>query len=272
MLFKDLKDPGFCESLIWTPEYVNAITSFAMLYFSVLGLFLNKTRNYLIITIFSNIFVNFIGSFAFHYTLYQGWGLIDTITMVIAGFFGMYTIWTTILQFFIIGNVLHYISIVFFMLTNVFMAFSLADRALDNFIGFETAIAVPFILIIIGTVVEIIIAKCKGVETKERVEYVDFTVIKYLIAGVVMVFLTSLIWLLTEPFCYTKDNRIAYTFSHAFWHIFVSYGFYLIAVCNIYLHGFLRKGRSALVYRFDNDGFFFLFPRCTFTINKNLLT
>lgn len=260
MLFTEEKSQGFCESLIWSPEYVNVITSFSMLFFSLLGIFLNRTHNLLIITVFSNLFVNFIGSFGFHYSLYQGWGLIDTISMLISAYFGMFTIWIIILESILSRFLLFIVSSFMIVITNFLLVLSLADRCLDNFIGFNTVIAFPFIMIIVGAVAEIILFSIKGVEKR---------VVHYLITGVVMVFLSSLIWLLTEPFCYTHDNRIAYTFSHGFWHVFVSYGFYIIAVCNIYIHGFNRRNRSDLEYTFINTGFFKMFPRCIYEVNSS---
>lgn len=260
MLFKDLKDPGFCESIIWDHEYVNALTSFSMLFVSIMGLFLNRTHNYLIMTIWSCFFVNFIGSFAFHYTLYQGWGMVDTISMLIAAYFGAYTIITILLEFFKNRTITYYFSMIIFILSNTMLVFSLSDRCLDNFIGFNSSIAVPFITIIISVIITIIVISHRDIDKRIR---------NYLIIGVVNVFLSSLIWLLTEPFCYTKNRDIAYTFSHAFWHVFVSYGFYLIAVCFIYIHGNNRRGRSDLSWVFDNNGFFYVFPRVYYKINES---
>ena len=75
--------------------------------------------------------------------------------------------------------------------------------------------------------------------------------------GVGYILLSGSLWIFTEHFCYTFDF-VKYLFGHVWWHIFVSYGGYLLSLVPSYLT--LRERYSTLYIK--KDEFFIPYLDC----------
>lgn len=244
-------DHNFCESSIYStnphPEYLNAISS---LFISFIGLNALRKKNLHVFVsmMYSCLAVNGVLSYLYHYYNSIGYGLLDRMSMVLLGLNTTHVFYTTLRRSGVIlpsfyTNIGIHLSIVFYY------SILLTVAGLHKEILFNILFAL-FLVSIIGYVYLI-----------SRWTHVDPNVLQIGWRGVKCIVFSGIFWLTTEGLC-NHLFFIKYLFGHVWWHIFVSYGGYLVSIvpCYLLLEHTKFKGETIVVH-YD----FFRLPYLEFT-------
>ena len=244
-----IKDNSFCESLIYgDPEYVNAFSSFVMLFFGIFLLFLTKCNNALIRIISASIAITGIGSFAFHWTLWTSTGLLDTVPMLVASYTASYLTMDLILYKYvkidkkeirtyeICSNMLALI-----VLCGLYPAIMITGIDGSNGVSFDILFAIPNVIIIFATLFMRFYTFENYYHNKENNDlfgdvkrsFVSVSV------GLSSAAVAAILWFVTELNCDEYD-WMKYTYAHGLWHIGMSYGYYQLMVFFIYMNALIR--------------------------------
>jgi hypothetical protein len=217
-------DHNFCESTIYSsnphPEYLNAVSS---LFISFIGI--NALRkphlNIIVSMMYSCLAVNGVLSYLYHYYNSIGYGLLDRMSMVLLGLNTTYVFFMTIKKrkllhlSFCINTMMHITIIAYY-------SFLLTIAGLHQEILFNILFGL-FLVSIIGYVYII-----------SSLTKIDPEVLKIGWRGVKYIVYSGIFWLATEGLC-NQVFFIKYLFGHVWWHIFVSYGGYLVSIIPNYL-------------------------------------
>lgn len=217
-------DHNFCESTIYSsnphPEYLNAISS---LFISFIGL--NALRkphlNIIVSMMYSCLACNGFLSYLYHYYNSIGYGLLDRMSMVLLGLNTTYVFFMTakrrkLLHLSFCMNTMIHLTII------SYYTFLLTIAGLHNEVLFNILFSL-FLVSIIGYVYII-----------SNVAKIDPEVLRIGWRGVKCIGYSGIFWLTTEGLC-THIFFIKYIFGHVWWHIFVSYGGYLVSIIPNYL-------------------------------------
>lgn len=214
-------DHNFCESSIYSPdqhpEYLNSISS---LFITFIGLnALQKPRISIFLSImYSCLAVNGVMSFLYHYYNSIGYGLLDRMSMVLLGLSTSYICYMTVNQaifrFHNIVNIIIHLSIV------SYYSFLLTVAGLHQEILFN----IMFTIFLGSIAVYVYFVR----------NFVDKKVISFGWKGVKYIFLSAFFWISTEGLC-DHFFFIKYLFGHVWWHVFVSYGGYLVSIVPQYI-------------------------------------
>jgi hypothetical protein len=205
-------DHSFCEALLYggPPEYFNAFTSLYISYVGLYGLKNNFHLNNDIFLIYSALFINGIASFAYHWTNYIGFGIIDRSSMILIA---IPSINCGIKEL----NYLYHIS----ELNNkIFLFFNqMYLLALITFLcmGYEEVFNGIFGVFLALILIFIYLLNNKKIKNKYLI-YGNY--------GIFMIFIAGISWIIIEKLCSTF-SIMKYLHGHAIWHIFVSSGGYL---------------------------------------------
>jgi hypothetical protein len=217
-------DHNFCESSIYSlnphPEYLNAVSS---LFISFIGLnALRKPHLHSIVSMmYSCLAVNGLLSYLYHYYNSIGYGLLDRMSMVLLGLNTTYVFFMTakrrrLLHISFCMNTIIHLTII------SYYTFLLTIAGLHHEILFNVLFAL-FLVSIIGYVYII-----------SNIVKIDPEVLKIGWRGVKCIVYSGIFWLTTEGLC-SHIFFIKYLFGHVWWHIFVSYGGYLVSIIPNYL-------------------------------------
>jgi hypothetical protein len=227
-------DHNFCESTIYStgphPEYFNAISSLFITFIGLNGLFKPKL-SILLKMVYSSLTVNGIASCLYHYYNSIGFGILDRMSMILIAYTSMYLLIEPICsgykKFLNIFLALYFTLILTYTGLHNELAFNILFAGfLLSLIFFINLINAPNHIILIG---------------KSGVKYILFSCI---------------FWLSTEALCF-KIGFIKYLFGHVFWHIFVSYGGYLISLVPHYLY-LDKKYNNQVIIKNDIFGLVYL--------------
>lgn len=209
-------DHNFCESTIYSsgrhPEYLNAASS---LFITFIGLnAMRKPHLSIFLSMMYSCFaVNGVLSLLYHYYNSIGYGLLDRMSMVLLGWTTSYICFNTIkkaksveLSFY--GNMCVHLSIV------SYYSLLLTIAGLHK----EGTFNVLFSLFLASIAVYVFM-----------VRHIDKKVISIGWKGVRYILLSGVFWIATEGLC-THLFFIKYLFGHVWWHVFVSYGGYLVSM------------------------------------------
>lgn len=234
-------DHNFCESTIYSsnphPEYFNAISS---LFITFIGLnAIRKPNIHVFISLmYSCLAINGVLSYLYHYYNSIGYGLLDRMSMVLLSYNTTYVFYITlkragVFQPSFSKNVLINLLIVFYY------SFLLTIAGLHKEILFNILFAM-FLVSIVGYIYFV------SIKT-----HIDPTVLTIGWKGVKCIVFSGVFWLTTEGLC-SHLFFIKYLFGHVWWHIFVSYGGYLVSIVPSYL--FLDRVKikgETLVVKYD---------------------
>lgn len=221
-------DHNFCESTIYSaesshPEYFNALSS---LFITFIGLnAMHKPHlTIFLYMMYACLAVNGILSFLYHYHNSIGFGLLDRMSMVLLGFSTSYVCYTSIKKlthFSFYANILVHLSIVSYYSFLLTVA-GLHDEFVFNalFTAFLGSIAVYMYAIKMYILYNEI--------------YIDQRIMLMGWKGVRCIFASAIFWIVTEGLC-SHLSFIKYLFGHVWWHIFVSYGGYLVSIVPRYI-------------------------------------
>jgi Ceramidase len=208
-LYQDTQEP----ILPVQPEYVNSFTSLIIFFLGLL-LLQKSSKQPTIFQLCATCFMcNGIASFGYHWTLMSILGSLDTASMIFASYFGASYL------FEITRNINHpyfkWITIVenFVLMCGLLLTIGFAEQT-TGIPEFEFQY---WFMLAQGFV-------CSGLA---RWVYYVPRIRKAIALGFSIVVSSGILWLITEPSCH-NNHWIAYTFSHAFFHIGMSSGFYIM--------------------------------------------
>jgi hypothetical protein len=244
-------DHNFCESTIYSsnphPEYLNAFSSLFITFIGLNGL--RKPHIHLFVSLmYSCLAVNGVLSYLYHYYNSIGYGLLDRMSMVLLGYNTTYVFYTTLKR----SNIFQpsfYKNVAINLMIIFYYSFLLTIAGLHKEILFN----VLFALFLVSTIGYVYLVS--------RKTHIDSNVLKIGWRGVKCIFFSGIFWLTTEGLC-SHLFFIKYLFGHVFWHIFVSYGGYLVSIIPSYIFlDRLKINGEIVVVKYD----FFRMPYLDFT-------
>ena len=215
-------DHNFCESTIYSterhPEYLNTVSSLFITFIGLNALFKKPQLSIFLTIMYSCLVVNGVLSFLYHYYNSIGYGLLDRMSMVLLGLSTSYVCYTTIknlvftFSFFV--DMLIHLSIV------AYYSFLLTIAGLHKEVVFNTLFTV-----FLGSIALYVYVVRNHVERN---------IISLGWKGVRYIFASAIFWITTEGLC-DHFFFIKYLFGHVWWHVFVSYGGYLVSIVPQYI-------------------------------------
>ncbi len=216
----DSYDHSFCEAKLWNgpPEYINSITSLFITLIGIYGLKNNKHLNNEIFMLYSALVINGIASALYHWTNYLGWGYVDRFSMIliaIPSVFGGFKELAYLYKFNSkLNKVLITIVQLYFTLIITFCALDY-EQVFNMMFGFFLGFILFFVIMVNN--------KKQIMDDKVKI------LINYGFIGVTMIIIAGISWIVIENLC-ESYWIMKYTHGHALWHIFVSYGGYLVSL------------------------------------------
>jgi hypothetical protein len=247
--------PGFCESVVsGPPEYVNSISSLAMVFFGLMGLFVTQNHNIIIRVTSAFLTVTGIGSIAFHASLQSGWGHVDALPMLLASYIGAYQAFDVLLykKLLSLANTTYesygskdkrlyerisgLLALIFMSLLSFTLAISLSE---DYAYLFSILFAIPEILIGLAALLirfvshnDIKEMERNGLDAKDIYHAFNIMYIGFGLSVAAAIF-----WFTTELYC--KDNTwLRFLYAHGIWHITISLGMYFLMQFLVFTYSF----------------------------------
>lgn len=227
-------DHNFCESTIYSngahPEYLNSLSSLYITFIGLNGLFKPKL-SILLKMVYSSLTINGLASCLYHYYNSIGFGILDRMSMILIAYTSMYLLIEPIC--FGYKNCLNILLALYFTLILTFTG--LHNELAFNILFAGFLLSLIFFINLINAPTHIILIGKLG--------------IKYILCSCIF-------WLCTEALC-AKIGFIKYLFGHVFWHIFVSYGGYLISLVPHYVY-LDKKYNNKVIIKKDIFGLTYL--------------
>jgi hypothetical protein len=215
-------DHNFCESTIYSterhPEYLNTVSSLFITFIGLNALFRKHQLSIFLTIMYSCLAVNGVLSFLYHYYNSIGYGLLDRMSMVLLGLSTSYVCYTTIknlvFTFGFFVDMLIHLSIV------AYYSFLLTIAGLHKEVVFNTL----FTVFLASIALYVYVVR----------KHVERDIISLGWKGVRYIFASAIFWITTEGLC-GHFFFIKYLFGHVWWHVFVSYGGYLVSIVPQYI-------------------------------------
>ena len=209
------KDPRghFCEAtMFYNHEYLNSFSSLFITISGIYGFIKNKSeeQDHEIYLVYSSLIINGIASFAYHWTNFIGWGLIDRITLILIAYPSMIII---IRETSFLYNVKQYISKISSLCVQIYFTTFIILCAIQYDDLFNIFFGIYFLYLSIF----VVLIKHKKISIKNGV------------IGISCIIFGSIFWILTEQFC-EEIVFIKYLYGHTIWHILVSVGAYFLTI------------------------------------------
>jgi hypothetical protein len=218
----NLYDHNFCESTIYStsqhPEYLNAISS---LFITFVGLnaLTKQPLKILYSMVYSSLAINGILSYFYHYYNSIGWGLLDRMSMVLLALNTTYIFVNTIKKLQLFKNeYLHHLIIISYYS----ILLTVAGLHIENLFNILFALFLSSIIFFMFVI------------NRNAKHIVNMNILRLGWKGVIYIILSGIFWIGTESLCNTLPF-IKYLFGHVWWHIFVSYGGYLVSLVPLYI-------------------------------------
>jgi hypothetical protein len=213
-------DHSFCEAKLWNgpPEYINSLTSIIISIIGIYGLINNHHNNYNIYLLYSSLIINGITSFFYHWNNQLGWGLLDRFSMILIAISSIYGGFIELSYLYKLNNnskkIFALLSILYFtiLLTVCGLGY---EEIFNTLFGIFLALII-FSMYLINKKADIINSQIHKL-------------IKNGIIGIILITIAGISWILIEKLCNTV-SIMKYLQGHAIWHIFVSFGGYLISI------------------------------------------
>ena len=210
----NLFDHNFCESTIYSniqhPEYMNALSSLFITFIGLNGL-RKPHLSILLCMCYSCLSINGILSYYYHYYNTIGYGLLDRMSMVLLALNTTYLFVNNIKK-----NIFIHLSITSYYT----ILLTTAGLHMENL--FNTL----FALFLFSTVIYMYYIEMMRVILNKNITRYGWKGVKYII-------MSGIFWIVTELLC---NDFVKYLFGHVWWHIFVSYGGYLVSIVPHYIY------------------------------------
>ncbi len=235
-------DHNFCESTIYStgphPEYANAISSLFISWIGYKGL-TNPHNNFSTCMLYTSLFINGITSCAYHYYNNIGWGLLDRMSMVLIAMSSTYLFIQHIHLFLIFDNWMHYDNITKLIHVIVMSYFTLLFTI--GGLHWETTFNSLFGLFLVSLAIYVWLVGKHQIKLQ-----IPYQIVNFGWTGVHHILKSGIFWIVTEIGC-KHLSIFKYVFGHVWWHVFVSYGGYLISLIPVYLHMNKNNGKSIVI-------------------------
>ena len=245
-------DHGFCESVGETlpfPEIFNSYSSMCMLIFGLIGLLLTLRykRVYDIRFICGLLVVNGVGSFYYHYTQQIGWAVVDELSMMLSvglGLNSMYTmiinsldlpVSTNIYSFQSIHNHITYKGLLTIALASYVVFIYPLSMFEEMREWFPMIFTIPMMCLIPGSAYIYMNHYRNTYVYKSCDKSYENNGGDLLLNGLKWTLFASTVWGFTEPLC-QEYTFIKYFHTHVIWHIFISYGMFLLIMFLLHFH------------------------------------
>ena len=225
-------DHNFCESMIYSTgtspqiEYLNAVSS---LFITFIGLnALTKPDNdFFLQLLYSALAVNGITSCVYHWVNNIGWGLLDRMSMIIIAMASIY-LFMKHLDNFILQDTSKYGKL---LMSGIHLLVCGYFTTLFTIAGLhmESVFNVLFGLFLVSLVGFMWLVNKRKDNSK-----ISGPIFKFGWDGIKYIALSGIFWIVTENLC-GHIWFIKYLFGHVMWHVFVSYGGYLLSIVPKYL-------------------------------------
>lgn len=220
-------DHNFCESSIYKNqqhgEYLNSISSLFISFIGVYGLM----KPYPYLFLYSSLVVNGITSFFYHWYNNIGWGLLDRMSMVLIALSSTQIFLDHIIIFIKLEKwkkrkqMMQWIYI--FVTSYFTILLTISGLHMEDVFNGLFALFLGSLFIYM-----VLVHKHHG----------NLTIPKEVVQigwnGSFMILVSGCFWIFTETLC-TTFPFVKYLFGHVWWHIFVSYGGYLLSLIPKYL-------------------------------------
>ena len=223
-------DHNFCESLIYSighhPEYLNSISS---LFITFIGLnaLTKPCINFFLQILFSALAINGITSCYYHWFNNIGWGLLDRMSMILIAMGSTYLFISHIDKFIKLDkwkNIKLLTSGIHLLVCGYFTTlFTIAGLHMESLFN-----------ILFGLFLASLTVYMWLVNKHQHNLKIPQQIVKFGWDGIKYIALSGTFWIITENLC-KHIWFIKYFFGHVFWHIFVSYGGYLLSLVPNYL-------------------------------------
>lgn len=244
MKWNDLAN-GFCEGIVsGPPEYVSSVTSIAMLFYGLMGLFVTRNHNVLIRITSAMLAVTGVGSFMYHWTWYQGWGQLDGIPMMIASYLGLFQIMDLLFYKKISLDDNNKRKYELISGANALMLMSMMLISLSLSVTDDTShlFTILFALPEVMMALCIVATKCT-IQTRDKslpIEKEILTAYRVGYRGILTAVVAAVIWVLSENLC-PYNPWLRYTYMHGIWHIAISAGMYNIMQFMVFLYSYYKN-------------------------------
>jgi hypothetical protein len=218
-------DHNFCESLIYSngphPEYLNAISSLFITFVGINGL-IKPNINFYLQMLFSALAVNCVTSCYYHWFNSIGWGLLDRMSMIMIALASTFLFMGHLDKFIKLdkwNNVKFLISIIHLLVSTYFtILLTIAGLHIEDTFN-----------ILFGLFLTSLVIYMRLVNKHKHNLNMPPQIINFGWKGIKYIALSGAFWLITENLC-SNIWFIKYLFGHVWWHIFVSYGGYLLSL------------------------------------------
>jgi hypothetical protein len=243
-------DHNFCESTIYSneqhPEYFNSISSLFITFIGINAI-MKPNINFLLSMLYSSLIVNGITSCFYHYYNTIGWGLLDRMSMLLIAISSVNLFTnniTSIIKLDRWTNINTINRIIHILVTSYFtILFTIAGLHMESLFNIMFGLFLGSLFIFMFLI------------NKHRVNLNIPLKIVYLgWKGIMYIMISGLFWIITENLC-TEYNFIKYLFGHVWWHIFVSYGGYLISLIPCYIYLLERQLKNMVIIEINYDSF-----------------
>jgi hypothetical protein len=210
-------DHSFCEAAIYggPPEYINSITSLFISFIGFFGISKNKHSNNDIYLLYGALFLNGFMSFAYHWTNYLGFGLLDRFTMILIAY---PAVSSSIKELLFLYPIELFYKKIILVIKQIYFTLLITFCAL----GYEELFNGLFGLFLVTTLVFMHLVNNK----RRTLSFQIYKTIRFGLIGTYMIIFAGILWIVVEKLCF-KFPTMKYVQGHAFWHIFVSLGGYL---------------------------------------------
>lgn len=229
----NLYDHNFCESTIYStiqhPEYLNSLSSLFIAFIGFNGL-TKPCIHFQLALLYSAFIVNGITSSFYHYYNTIGWGLLDRMSMILIALSSVGLFLNYINRILILNRWKRRHAIIISRLINLLVQIYFTVLFTVAGLHIEQLFNIMF-GIFLGSLVLFMI-------TIEKCYYemdLPYKLVKMGWNGIVYIATSGIFWILTENLC-NDYFFIKYLLGHVWWHLFVSYGGYLISLIPCYLY------------------------------------
>lgn len=230
----NLFDHNFCEATIYSsgqhPEYLNAFSSLFITFIGLNGMRKINNDNILMST-YTCLAVNGILSSYYHYYNTIGYGLLDRMSMILLA---LNTTYMFIGNMKIIFQFSKFINIMINIIAISYYSFMLTIAGLHIEWLFNTL----FSLFLISICIYILIVK-----KYSKHICLNTNILSIGMKGTIYILCSGIFWVSTELLC-SKFSFIKYLYGHVWWHVFVSYGGYLVSLVPYYINMTYKYGLS----------------------------
>lgn len=241
-------DHNFCESTIYShgqhPEYLNSLSSLFITFIGINGL-TKPNINFLLTTLYSSFVVNGITSCFYHYYNTIGWGLLDRFSMILIALASVNLFTNKIYMILLIkrwNNIILINRMISILVVTYFtILFTIAGLHMETLFNMMFGLFLGSLVIFMYLINQYYIML-----------QIPYKLISYGWRGIKYIALSGIFWILTENLC-NQYSVIKYLFGHVWWHIFVSYGGYLISLIPQYMYmmDIQQRNRQSILLAHD---------------------